>query len=186
MAVSAFRTRHLAHDRGEYTSVIFTAGVSLFSRGNVFGMVTHEKGLLKFDKTNPISPPNRDQDVVIREWLAEMRSFIKEAANNPANVSAEYSLLQALKENRQLASNPEVILFHTDTLGGRAAAQLLKAAIAEDFDAAVVLKEVQDFDVKDRVRLNKSLGAFMQLLGETLEQHAYSPLALPRSEATRS
>lgn len=77
-------------------------------------------------------------------------------------------MLCSLKANDKMLEEPKIILIHTDTFAGRAAAYLNKEILERDFKAEVKLDEIKDLDVTNRVKLNRSLGDFMSLVNEHL------------------
>ncbi|MBO8170109.1 MAG: putative CRISPR-associated protein [Thermoanaerobacteraceae bacterium] len=153
-----------------YGAIVMTGGISLFSRNNIFGRETREREIFNFERTNPVlKSPGQDVDEAISDWLKEMKEAAKLTRDNPRSVSAEYSMLYALRENGKLSSNPVVTIVHTDTLGGKAAAMLLQKIAAKDFNAYVQLRELPELDVCNRTKLHKSLGLFMECVAEELK-----------------
>lgn len=157
-----------------YHHIVITAGISLFSPANIFRK-WHDKelDLFDFERTNPIAPKGEDADALLEQWRSACAAahLCGMATDAPKNVSAEFSLLHALRVGNQLGDAPHVVLIHTASLGGRAAAALLERLIAAHFDARVTPRVVDDLDPDDRVRLRRSLGGFMQTVAESLEGH---------------
>lgn len=151
-----------------YATVVMTGGISLFSPINIFGRKTRESSTFLFERQNPALPEGVPEKEALERWLQEMEKLLDGTRNNPKNVSAEYSMLYALKQQGLLKEEPEVVIIHTATLGGRAAALLLQKIFKRDFNARVVLEEVGELDVSSRIKLNRSLGEFMQVLGGIL------------------
>ena len=157
-----------------YHHIVITAGISLFSPANIFRKWHDaELDLFAFERTNPIAPKGEDADALLEQWRSACAAadLIGMAADAPKNVSAEFSLLHALRVGNQLGDAPRVVLIHTSSLGGRAAAALLERLIADHFDARVTARAVDDINPDDRVRLRRSLGGFMQVVAKSLEGH---------------
>ena len=160
----------------KYHEIVMTGGISLlFSKkgnnnywGNLFGKLTKDKGFFSFKGTNPYPKDDNNAEEEIKAWLKEMRSNFSKIEGQERNISAEYSMIYSLKTNGKLAEKPNIILLHTDTFGGRAAAYLNKEILERDFNAAVELDEVKDIDVIDRIKLNRSLGDYMSLVNKHL------------------
>lgn len=163
-----------------YRYLTLTGGISLFGGYNFFGRATREGDFFDFDRTNPMLKEGEEEEEVVRKWMEAMEHLLSQSTDHPKNISAEYSMLYALDREGKLANKPEVTIFHTDTLGGRASAHLLSKIMAQDFKAQVKLEEISDLDVTDRVKLNRTLGTFMQKLGENLQDRdTYSTCFAP-------
>lgn len=89
---------------------------------------------------------------------------------DPKRVSAEYTALLALRDEDRLENNPQVVLIHTDTLGGRAAAIVIRKALSKEFNAQVECVECS-MNVNDRSQLRYNLGDFMQKVATCLKDH---------------
>lgn len=151
-----------------YSKIVMTGGISLFGRNNLFGKLTRDKELFKFERTNPLPKDSQDEKKEIENWIKEMRNHLNEIEGHEENVSAEYSMIYALKVNDKLAGRPEIVLIHTNTFGGRAAAYLNKEILEKRFNAKVKLDEIKELDITDRIKLNRSLGDFMSLINKYL------------------
>jgi putative CRISPR-associated protein (TIGR02619 family) len=155
-----------------YHHIVITAGISSFSPANIFRKWHDaELGLFAFERTNPIAPKGEDADALLEKWrsacaTADLNAM---AVAAPKNVSAEFSLLHALRAGNHLGDAPDVVLIHTAGVGGRAAAILLERVIPAAFHARVSLRPVDDLEPNDRVRLRRSLGGFMEVVAESLE-----------------
>lgn len=146
-----------------------TSGISLFGAHNYFGKWTHSQTFFYFTGPNPqLASSDESEDKVIQAWLTAAQPLIVKKEWEPEKVSAEYSMLYALKRQGKLVEHPVVTIFHTDTLGGAGAARLLKRIIEQDFSANVSLRKVH-IDVTDRVSLNQSLGDYMHALSKALQ-----------------
>lgn len=151
-----------------YSSIVMTSGVSLFSRANYFGEWTHQGDFFRFNGINPVLKEGDQEKEAIEKWLNQVSLLIPERKWPPEKVSAEYSMLYALKRKGKLGNSPNVTLIYTETLGGKAAAKLLKRVFEQDFSADVKLCPVQ-MDVTDSVKLNRLLGDYMEILRRTLQ-----------------
>lgn len=152
-----------------YHSIVITAGISVFHPANVYRNWTEQTEIFRFERTNPIAA-NEDSKGSIEQWRVACRNVSTRAANaSPDRVSAEYSLLRALRAQQLLADRPQVVLIHTDTLGGQAAAILLERVITGAFDAHLQRQPVPDLDANDRATLSSSLGSFMEKIARALE-----------------
>ncbi|HXG23793.1 MAG TPA: putative CRISPR-associated protein [Chthonomonadales bacterium] len=86
------------------------------------------------------------------------------------HVSAEYSAIHSLKQQGWLSEKPHIVLVHTDTFGGRAAAHIIDALLQANFSASVEREEVH-INVDDRDELRYNLGDFMQKVADKLRNH---------------
>lgn len=151
-----------------YHRIVMTGGISLFGGHNFFGKLTRDKKLLNFDRTNPYPSDYQRAEEELKNWLNEMKNYFFQIREKEQNLSAEYSMLHSLKANGKIIEKPEVILMHTDTFAGRAAAYLNKEILEREFNVKVELDEIKDLDVTNRVKLNRSLGDFMSLVHKHL------------------
>lgn len=153
-----------------YQRVVITAGLSIFGFRNIFGAVTREKEIFQFAKDNvtPLCPEDKTPSEAIQDWISDLSSVMNEAKDKPSMVSAEYSMVYRLQQNNRLVEKPKVVVIHTDTFGGIAAAELLKVVFERDFRADVQLVGIEELDVNNRKQLNRSLAVFIQRLSEQL------------------
>lgn len=151
-----------------FSSIVMTSGISLFGAMNYFGRWTREGGYFVFRGPNPSVEKGDSEERAMRKWLDAVQPLLAKREWHPEQVSAEYSMLHALKRLGKLEPSPVVTLFHTDTLGGVASAQLLKRVMEQDFSAQVRLCPVR-IDVDDRVVLNRLLGDYMYQLSKELQ-----------------
>ncbi len=154
-----------------YHHIVCTAGISLFGAPNLYGKLARDCSGFRFERANPLPAEGFSIDRALGEWERCLsRPPILDTAQNPTSVSAEYSLLHALRQMRRLGPNPRIVIVHTDTLGGRAAVQVLAKVLARDFNAAMTLRCIADFDVSDPVRLQSGLGSFMEIVAGALAE----------------
>ena len=158
---------------GKYSSIIITGGISLFNKSNIYGASSHTYDAFEFDRTNPILKENYDLENTLKKWKNEMLQISRNG--NEKRISAEYSLLYALKNNNELTDSPNVTLFHTavdgNKIGGYFSAQLLSDILNKDFNANVTLQNLDYFSVKDRKKLKNSISDFMSKVVDALSKH---------------
>lgn len=123
-----------------FQHIVITAGISVLNENNVFGR-------------RDAPPPSAAA-----------------AAADPKKVSAEYSVLWALRKEGRLAPKPVLTLFYTDTPEGRRAFGILEKVLTQEFSAAVNGIPVRDFDVTDRRKLKASVADFLRDLGAKLHE----------------
>lgn len=153
-----------------YSHIVMTTGVSLFAFQNVFGKWTREKNYFLFNngRPNPHLHEGETEAQATRRWLHDAQLLLAETSLDPQRVSAEYTMLHALRRQNKLDKQPSVDLFHSATLGGKLAAQLLAKVLEYEFQANVKLHEIViDINV-DRVQLNRQIGDYMKKLGDAL------------------
>jgi putative CRISPR-associated protein (TIGR02619 family) len=154
-----------------YHTVVITGGISIFGAHNVYRKWTDQLNLFHFERANPLPLTGKTEEEALAEWRDACRIVDSQLAHNdPKNVSAEFSLLYALRTQNRLTERPRVILLHTITLGGEAAAILLERLLPAYFKAEVRLQGVGDVDVNDRAALNRSLGNFMEKVASALTE----------------
>ena len=153
-----------------YHNIVATAGISLFAPYNEYGKIARDKGLLRFGRSNPL-PLDGETDAETRlRWASFCQhTDLQPTQTHPHAISAEFSLLHALREQGRLGRNPQVSLIITQTLGGWAAAELLTRLLREAFSAEVQIKTISDLDVNEPATLRRSLGQFMQTVAQELE-----------------
>ncbi|OUM86144.1 MAG: hypothetical protein BAA01_01180 [Bacillus thermozeamaize] len=150
-----------------YHAIVMTSGVSLFGETNYFGKWTRQGDFFQFDGPNLSLKQGVEEEKALQTWLDHAQPLLPKREWQPEKVSAEYSMLHALKRMGKLSGSPSVTLFYTETLDGKAAARLLKRVIEQDFSADVDLRPVQ-MDITDRAKLNRLLGDYMFDLSRVL------------------
>jgi hypothetical protein len=143
-----------------YSNIVLTGGKSILGKNNLLGKYLEEKQV-KSVKNIKLEE--------IDKWISETYNAFANSQNNNKNVSVEYSLVYTLKEMNQLANNPEISIIHTNTIEGILSAKLNEYVFKKDFNAKVKLKGV-DFDINDRVKLNRQYGEFMDILVTELQK----------------
>jgi putative CRISPR-associated protein (TIGR02619 family) len=156
----------------QYHHIVLTTGISLFNPHNVFRKWADDLGLFVYERTNPMPAGGLTESEAMGRWEEAFRGRLMElerlVKDNPESVSAEYSLLHSLQSAGRLGPSPRVDLIHTGSLGGRASARLLGTLIAMVFEARVGQRSVDDIDPKDRERMRRSLGGFMDAVAAAL------------------
>lgn len=105
----------------------------------------------------------------IEKWTQYAKRFVHEADIRPKQVSAEYSMLYALREKGKLSKHPKVVLLFTNTVGGIITEKLLTYLIEKKFQANVNVLYV-DIDVEKPKQLNMAIGHYMWILSNALGQ----------------
>ncbi len=155
-----------------YSAIVMTAGISLFGQRNHYGKWTREQGLFRFEQTNPLPLEGATEEAALEQWKGAIQHLQLHAhEQDPASVSAEYSLLLRLQQQNRLGPIIQVELLYTETLGGTAAALLLQRLLEQDFNAAVTLRQWGDVDVDSPSGLSASLGQFMHEVVSALDGH---------------
>jgi len=157
----------------QYSSIIITGGISLFNKSNIYGAASHTYDAFEFDRTNPILKENHDLENSLKKWKKEMLKINRKG--NEKRISAEYSLLYALKKSNGLTDRPNVTLFYTtvyeNKIGGYFSAQLLSDVFKKDFQAKVKLEQLDNFSVESKTEINKSINGFMSKVVDALSRH---------------
>lgn len=158
-----------------YQTIVMTCGVSLLQKTNVFGKM--KESLLQklqmsegdFSQLLNTHAVSEEVDGAISKWIDEMKLHFKEAKESPNFVSAEYSMMYELQKQGKLGKHPRVELILTNTVGGKIAERLLSALFQEHFFATVGHSYV-NIDVTETKRMNRTLGEYMETVGEKLSQ----------------
>lgn len=157
-----------------YYRIVVTTGVSAFGGANVLRAWAQEHGLLVFPtpSPNPVPPEGKTAEQTLADLAraAAMPGGLEGVVSDPRRVSAEYSAIAALRKEGRISENPQVVLIHTDTLGGKASALLLAALLKADFGANVECRECP-MNVNDRAALRANLGDFMQRVASELRDY---------------
>lgn len=150
-----------------YSRVVMTSGVSAFLPRNQLRTWAEEQGMLVWQgqNLNPSPAPGLSAEQAY-DRLQRAKPGLRTVAE-PEKVSAEYSALHTLRAEGRLSPSPRVVLIHTDSVGGTAAAILVGMLLERDFDADVHLRSVS-LDLGDRVALRYGLGGFMQSVAAAL------------------
>lgn len=158
----------------KYSRFVVTCGVSVFAEANSPRQWTEKNGIFVFPtpSPNPELPKDLDQKEALNKLdrALAVTNAIEDITKDPTRVSAEYSALHALAKEKRLAERPYVVLIHTDTLGGKAAATALNRILTEKFRAKVECVECS-INVQDRNQLRYNLGDFMHKVATALKDH---------------
>lgn len=114
-------------------SIIFTGGISLFSGSNMFGQETRKRKIFEFKGSNPIQDSEVKIEDQIARWISQVNYKFNETKENPLNISAEYSVIHLLHRSNKIAPSPQVIIFHTGTLGGPRGGKFVENNLEERF-----------------------------------------------------
>lgn len=151
-----------------YHTVVITCGTSFNASSNIYSLSNMQKikeTPLDLYETN-LSETTEDY---ILQWIEACKNIHSKGVNRPAQISAEYSTLYALKQLNQLHKQPTVILIVTNSVGGRMADRLLKYLFERDFAATVKVVYVT-LDVSSQNKLNQQIGMYMSELTNALSQ----------------
>jgi len=151
----------------KYYNIVMTGGISVFNLSNVFYEYFSDFN------NNKSSYVGRNLEKVLEEICKEkgltdevIESLVKE---KPQQVSAEFSMLKGLTDKGLLGEKINVSIIHSDTPDGIMAALINKKVIELVFKGSTVfLVEVGDVDVANEVRLQRSLGHFMEVVANEL------------------
>lgn len=157
-----------------YQRIVITAGISL---------LTNRRKKIEefypefFTQSNRITEENEQ---IIDEFIHFIRRDIYQEPFHE-KLSAEISMITALKNQNKLHKHPEIIIFYTDTIQGVIAATILAEIIEKQFSAKVSLKKIIYVDVTNRHLLTKSLGYFLsdvsnELLGGVPSSTCFAPI----------
>jgi hypothetical protein len=89
-----------------YQKIVMTGGISLFVYRNLFGQLTRDKELFRFEGTNPFPKDGGSAEEEMQTWLKEMGSSFFKIQGREKNISAEYSMLCSLKINNKVVERP--------------------------------------------------------------------------------
>ncbi|AEX84851.1 hypothetical protein XO10_02090 [Marinitoga sp. 1135] len=143
-----------------YSNIVLTGGKSILGKFNLLG---------KFIEDNNIEHVKNLKSEDVEKWIEKVKVAFQNSKSDPKKVSVEYSLVHTLKEMNKLANNPDISIIHTNTKEGIISAKLNEYIFRKDFNANVILKGV-DFDINDRIKLNKQYGEFMDILVTELQK----------------
>ncbi|MBN2799414.1 MAG: CRISPR-associated protein [Deltaproteobacteria bacterium] len=153
----------------KYQHAVITAGTSLLAPSNAYGKLARALPQLRFAGPRALPAEGLSPEQATDAFVEAASASERLHGPAPLQVSAEYSMLHALRRNQRLAPHPTVTLIHTATFDGALAARWVKVLIEEDFDATVTLRPVEDFNVSDRARLKQGIGAFMAAVATALD-----------------
>lgn len=171
---------------GKYKNFVMTAGVSIFGPHNLFASlakacnspVYFDENTRGFRLTNGI-----DERQAYIQWQEQCKQWAQEMTiSDGSRVSAEYSLLAELRDQKRLEEGLAISLIHSETLDGTLAAILLKEILKEQFhNATVTLKPIEKLDASKVNNLSEGLGSFMGVIAEELgrfnrEKTCFAPL----------
>lgn len=138
-----------------YTRLVLTTGTSAFAPANAPARWRAALGL-----------PTTATPAEHLARLCESNTSIVD----PTKVSAEFSLVHALRKAGRLADRPHVVLIHTDAGDGPIAAAYVRHALEAHAGATVTLREAAGIIVGDPRALRHGLGAYLQVLASALRE----------------
>lgn len=144
-----------------YHRIVLTSGISLLMN---LKKIICEKYPNFFKQSEQIN----EESV---EFIDQMVTFlIEEIDKEPLNpkLSAEISMIEALKNQNKLHQKPIITIFYTDTLKGSIAAQVNKYVFEKNYSAYVKLEKIIHVDVSNRVALSKAIGHFLSGVSNAL------------------
>ena len=157
-----------------FNTILMTTGISIFSQNNIIGKYVREKKLIGFNKTNPILEDDKSKDTVIGNIKDNLKDILqKKRVECPKDVSAEFSLLYSLKEQKLLDNDLKIILFYTDSFGGELANKILEDIFKNNFNSEIKSYKIADFDVNknNKREIQQAIGHFMRLIGNELNNY---------------
>jgi putative CRISPR-associated protein (TIGR02619 family) len=155
----------------KFSRVVLTCGVSAFAPHNEFRKLAEScKGLSYAKPGQGLRPAEGfDEASALAEWRKLLDREQRFEVVDPKRVSAEYSMLNALRANAQLIADPQLQLLHTETLDARCIAALNERLLKRSFGATVTHHEVPELDATKPASLRAALGEYMRLLAKELE-----------------
>lgn len=150
-----------------YHTVVMTCGVSIFGSDNIFSQKSNDKPDINVSLQEKAEKEQIDS--IKEKYLQFARTVDSEILEKPTEVSAEYSMLYALREKGKLGKHPKVILLLTNTVGGEISKELLCYLFEKYFQSHVEALFV-DIDVSNPAKLNTTIGDYLLKLSIALEQ----------------
>lgn len=144
-----------------YQRIVLTAGISLLTNKR---KEIEEKFPHFFTQPDRITKENEDDIVEMTKTIKNM--IVEEPFHK--FLSAEISMISALDAQDKLHNKPVITIFHTDTVKGVIAAEIIKELLERQFLAYVHLRKIVNVDMKNRRSLSKSLGYFLSGVSDAL------------------
>ncbi|QCX34073.1 hypothetical protein FDN13_10355 [Caloramator sp. E03] len=141
----------------KYTKVIITGGTSVLNKGNYLDK--------KIPEIVEIAQQADKKEIDINSALNKCINYNYNINHEDMKkISAEFSMLNELKNNNYLDEDFNVSIIHTDTVRGIISANINKKIIEKYFNTRVKLIQADNIDVTDNVKLRRNLGDFMNKL----------------------
>lgn len=150
-----------------YHRVVLTAGTSAFAPGNL-GLWAREQKIFEIQGRDFKIPEGISEEEAFQQWAIAFHQAPL-ADQSRERISAEISALNALQKMSRLGKKPHITLIHTQTLDGRAAAELVAFAAQELYREAQVELRSVELDANRPQGMRAGLGAFMQEVARALE-----------------
>lgn len=148
-----------------YSRIVATCGTSALQPNNVAGPWLRTQESPHWRWLGDRMTVTAGADEAIGPVLRASAPHVPDATR----VSAEYSMLAALRAQRKLAPSPTVVLVHTATPDGALAATVVRHLIERDFGARVQLRSVE-LDAGVQKTLRRNLGSFMHVVAQALRE----------------
>ncbi|MDE3840929.1 CRISPR-associated protein [Bacillus methanolicus] len=149
-----------------YHTVVMTCGVSLLTgESNVFSI--KREGFPELHASLQEKEITSSINEEIEKWVRCAKRVVHEVKMRPKEVSAEFSMMYALRKRGKLSDRPTVILLLTKTVGGIITEKLLCYLFEKQFQADVKVLYV-DIDVQNPKQLNLTIGEYMWKLSDAL------------------
>lgn len=153
-----------------YHSLIITAGTSACAPQNTPGPWLREQQDIVSLQGRKWMPSNGMSEDEALEEIARRVKGIPDVSN-PKDVSAEYSMAHALREEGMLGSAPNITLISTNTFDGKLAVHCVKHLLEREFNAHVTVRVVDDFNVENRRDFQVGLGHVLSAISRALQAH---------------
>lgn len=152
-----------------YQHIVITCGISLLTgRANVFS-INRDETMAEIRPLLDVKEIDEEIEKKVERWLQYAKQFAHEVAHRPNHVSAEYSTVHELRKKGKLAERPTIVLFVTQTVGGRIVESILTSLLETHFQANVRVIYI-DIDVKNPKRMHETLGEYMSKLSYALSK----------------
>lgn len=147
--------------------VVVTSGTSALTGRNKFVAWAQETGLVRVEGPNASCAVD-DSEAALDRFRKALGHLPEVSPTELASVSAECAIVQALRDEKRLADEPEVAIVCSHTFAGQAAAELVKRVLERTLKARVKLRRTADLDVESRGAFVRSLGRMMVDVHEEL------------------
>lgn len=140
--------------------VVVTSGTSALTGRNMFVSWAQETGLVRVEGPSASCAVDDPAEALVRfRWV--LGRLPEVSPSELMNVSAECAIVQALRDEKRLAEEPDVGIVCSDTFAGQAAAELVKKVLERSLGARVKLRRTADLGAESRGAFVRSLGRMM-------------------------